>query len=196
VRDQRGEGSPIDRGGKAALWQAMALLLRRIVAFTSEWFSRCRRARASLARPVAASRRAPTAARHIAVATIATLVLAACSGTEEAATTVTEPVATAAGSETGAQDPGAGGRRLELHFSGNGDTSLPPFRVKQGGSLLHWTNRGEVFSLFGTKGTIVDSTGARGETFLAGGVHRIDVIASGDWTVAVPGARRVKPGRS
>jgi hypothetical protein len=80
----------------------------------------------------------------------------------------------------------------EIRFSGNGDTKLSPFRVRPRGAILHWTNSGEVFSLFGREGTLVDSVANRGETFLPAGVHRIDVVASGSWVITIPRSRRVR----
>ncbi len=80
----------------------------------------------------------------------------------------------------------------DVRFRGGGDRSLPPFRVMRGGSILRWTNSGEVFSLFGNKGTVVDSVASQGKAFLPAGVHRIDVVASGRWTISIPRARRLR----
>lgn len=84
-------------------------------------------------------------------------------------------------------------RAGELRFRGNGDRRLPPIRVApRRGTTLRWTNRGEVFSLFSEEGTLVDSVGTRGATFLQRGVHRIDVVASGTWVIRIPRARRAR----
>lgn len=106
---------------------------------------------------------------------------------------------TVAATLTGAQPsavetrPAAGAAaRRELRFRGNGDRRLPAFAVARGGSTLFWTNRGEVFSLFGEARTLVDSVDDRGQTFLPRGVYRIDVVASGDWVIRIPRARRVR----
>lgn len=125
-----------------------------------------------------------------------------CSGDEQAATTVeTTTVATVTVSQTvtetvasedelEASEP-TKKRRGEIRFRGNGDRSLPPIRVMRGGAILRWTNSGEVFSLFGRQGILVDSVAKQGETFLTAGVHRIDVVASGSWVVTLPRARRL-----
>ena len=114
-----------------------------------------------------------------------------CSNDDDAARSVAEtasrersPVAT----ETtgGAARTGAAGA---LRFSGNGDATLPPFSVPEGGAVVRWTNRDAVFSLFDGRGTVVDSVEPRGEAYLGAGVHTIDVIASGGWQLEIPGAR-------
>lgn len=103
-------------------------------------------------------------------------------------TTATETAAPddETGTSTTPEDPGNG-----LRFSGNGDARLPPFRVPRGGAVLEWTNRGEVFSLFGRQGTVVDSVAPEGRALLPAGVHRIDVVASGGWAITIGRARRV-----
>ena len=103
--------------------------------------------------------------------------------------TVTETVAS-----EGEQRPSEPTEKREgqIRFRGNGDSSLPPVRVLRGGAILHWTNSGEVFALFGSEGTLVDSVAKQGETFLSGGIHRIDVVASGSWVVTLPRARRLR----
>ncbi len=80
----------------------------------------------------------------------------------------------------------------ELRFQGDGDRTLPPIKVRRGGSRLRWTNDGEVFSVFGERDTIVDSVAERGEAFLSAGVHRLEVIASGRWVIVLPRARRLR----
>jgi hypothetical protein len=155
-----------------------------------------------------------TAARRLTTTVVLTGIVAVagaggCAAGEQTATTVVETtiVGTTVGTtvttsrtvtETVAADEGreeqnAGKeRKNEIRFTGNGDTSLPPFRVMRGGAILRWANSGEVFSLFGPEGTLVDSVGARGETFLPGGIHRIDVVASGSWLIIVPRSRRIR----
>ncbi|MDQ3865473.1 MAG: hypothetical protein M3304_01405 [Actinomycetota bacterium] len=129
-----------------------------------------------------------------------------CSGNEEAARTVTttatssNPVTetSAAATDTAALEGETGnsgqGDDAEngLRFRGAGDESLPPFRVMRRGTILRWTNTGEVFSLFGSTGTIVDSVAPQGEAVLPAGVQRIDVVASGQWVIEIPGARRLR----
>ncbi len=129
-----------------------------------------------------------------------------CSGDEEASRTVTttatssNPVSETAATATdtaasegesadSAQGEDAGN---ELRFSGAGDMSLPPFRVMRRGTFLRWANSGEVFSLFGSTGTIVDSVAHQGEAFLPAGVQRIDVVASGQWVIEIPRARQLR----
>lgn len=104
--------------------------------------------------------------------------------------TVAEAVTDATASASTASEPEGSGTR-ELKVRGNGDRRLPPFRVMRGGTTLLWTNTGEVFSLFSEEGTLVDSVATEGETFLQGGIHRIDVVASGSWVIRVPRARRI-----
>jgi hypothetical protein len=79
-----------------------------------------------------------------------------------------------------------------LLFRGQGDRRLPPIRVEKGGSVLRWQNRGEVFSLFGRRETVVDSVAPSGTAFLRKGLHMMDVIASGSWIVAIPGGKRMR----
>ena len=124
-----------------------------------------------------------------------------CSGGEEAATTVTSTLTTSEARTvtdapvSQAETGGAGRTDASgdaLRFRGNGDRRLPPFRVKRGGTVLSWTNNDEVFSLFSPEGTVVDSVARQGEAFLQGGVHTLDVVASGRWAIAIPGARRLR----
>jgi hypothetical protein len=82
--------------------------------------------------------------------------------------------------------------RGALEFRGDGDRRLPPFRVQPGGALLRWTNDGEVFSLFGRTGTLVDSVALSGEAVLRPGLQRIEVIASGGWSITILNARHVQ----
>ncbi len=103
--------------------------------------------------------------------------------TAETSQTVTETV------ETNAAGALEGTRGLRL--SGNGDRKLPPLRIPRGGTILHWANAGEVFSLFYPGGTLVDSVAHAGRTYVPGGTQTIDVVASGDWVIVVPGAQRV-----
>ncbi|MBA2537965.1 MAG: hypothetical protein H0V20_11115 [Actinobacteria bacterium] len=109
--------------------------------------------------------------------------------TVTASQTVTETVASEAGLET--SEPTDKGRD-EVRFRGNGDRSLPPMRVMRGGAILRWTNSGEVFSLFGRDGILIDSVANQGETFLPAGVHRIDVVANGSWVITLPRSRRLR----
>ncbi|MDQ3889408.1 MAG: hypothetical protein M3312_02530 [Actinomycetota bacterium] len=139
--------------------------------------------------------------RTTTVALVAILALAAagCASDEQPAATGTTTVATSrtvtqtVTRRERAQKPKPPARpRNGLRFRGNGDTRLPPFRIGRRGATLRWTNRGEVFSLFGRGGTIVDSVAHGGQAFLPAGVHRIDVVASGSWVIAIPHARRVR----
>jgi hypothetical protein len=135
--------------------------------------------------------------RRTLVVTLACLSGVACGGSEEAVRTVTATVgASPAMTETGASAAATGqsgkDRRHELRFRGNGDRRLPPFRVEDGGGVLRWTNKGEVLSLFGREGTLVDSVDSQGEAFLKAGVHRIDVVASGAWIMTISGASRAQ----
>lgn len=108
--------------------------------------------------------------------------------TETVTETVTKTVTAKPKPRSGRRARAAGGVRL----TGNGDRALPPIRVLRGGTLLRWTNDGEVFSLFTARGILVDSVARSGSTFLARGRHRIDVVASGRWTIRIPNARRVR----
>ncbi len=136
-----------------------------------------------------------------AVSLLAILAVAAagCAGNEQAAATRTTTVATSRTvTETvthreRAQKPRSLPKpRNGVRFRGNGDTRLPPFRIAGAGATLRWTNRGEVFSLFGQGGAIVDSVAHSGQAYLPAGVHRIDVVASGSWVIAIPHARRLR----
>ena len=122
------------------------------------------------------------AAATTTVATVATM-------TVTTSETVTETTASAPATAPSGRAPKA---RKGLRFSGNGDRLLPPFTVMRGGAILRWSNNGEVFSLFGAEGTLVDSVANQGWTFLPRGVHRIDVVASGSWIIRVPRARRAR----
>ena len=101
---------------------------------------------------------------------------------------------------TGRRDSRGSGRgrrsgtspRNVVFFRGTGDRILPPIRVRRGGTVLRWRNRGEVFSLFSARGTVVDSVARSGETFLPGGRHLIEVVASGAWSMQIPNARRLR----
>ena len=133
------------------------------------------------------------------LAALASFAVAGC-GEREAVTTMTKTVTTEEAATTQTTSPktttarssGGGHRERALHFEGNGDTRLPPFRVRRGGSVLRWKNTGEVFSLFGRDGTLVDSVASKGQVFLPSGVQTIAVVAAGTWEIVVPGARRVK----
>lgn len=138
-------------------------------------------------------------ARRALVLTVATGAAIAGCGNDEAARTVTTTVppsppatATAASEDQAANSTQTEDPENELRFSGGGDRSLPPFRVRRGGAILRWTNSGEVFSLFGSKGTVVDSVASQGKAFLPAGVHRIDVVASGRWVIRIPRAGRLR----
>lgn len=135
---------------------------------------------------------------------LALLFAGACSAQDEATapgrtsmSTAASAVETVTVTETvaGAGPTAAKGSRANrstakaVNFRGNGDRRLPPLRVRRGGTVLRWTNSGEVFSLFSAEGTLVDSVAHRGGTYLEGGVHRIDVVASGSWVIRIPRAR-------
>jgi hypothetical protein len=64
--------------------------------------------------------------------------------------------------------------------------------VGHGGAALKWTNEDAVFSLFGAHTTIVDSVATHGDAFLPTGVHRLEVIASGGWTLTISNARSMR----
>lgn len=115
-----------------------------------------------------------------------------CSADDESSrpSATTTPDRPAAVTTTG---PGEQRRtRDAIRFSKSGDTTLPPISVPPGGTILRWTNEGEVFSLFDETGTIVDSTEPRGKAFLPAGVHTIDVIASGGWALEIPRGHPVR----
>jgi hypothetical protein len=119
---------------------------------------------------------------------ITTLVLASIGrGSEdEAATTTTTATVTTTDSRvsTGTtQTSGAGATKIS--FRGNGDRTLPPIRVPRGGTTLRWTNDGAVFSLFTETGALIDSVAPQGESFVPAGRHVLEIIASGDWTIAI-----------
>jgi hypothetical protein len=105
--------------------------------------------------------------------------------TTVATVTVTRTVAATRPQRRSARpEPGA------LRFVGNGDRTLPPIRVRRGGTTLRWSNNGPVFSLLGERGIIVDSVARSGSTYLAPGRHALEIIAAGSWTVTIPRARR------
>jgi hypothetical protein len=83
-------------------------------------------------------------------------------------------------------------RRGELAFRGNGDRTLPPIRVRRGGATLRWSNDGPVFTLIGPSGIIIDSVAHSGSTYLGAGRWTLEVIAAGNWTIAIPRARRAR----
>jgi hypothetical protein len=83
-------------------------------------------------------------------------------------------------------------RRGELAFGGNGDRTLPPIRVRRGGTTLRWSNDGPVFSLIGPKGIIIDSVARSGSTYLGPGRWTLEVIAAGSWRIAIPRAARTR----
>jgi len=81
-------------------------------------------------------------------------------------------------------------------FRGNGDRTLPPLRVRRGGSTLRWRTSGSVFALFGPSGTLVDSvdsTGSRphsGSTYLRAGSYILQVVANGRWSLSAANSVR------
>jgi hypothetical protein len=80
-----------------------------------------------------------------------------------------------------------------VRFQGRGDRQLPTIRVQRGGTILHWKNRGAVFTLFNEHGIVLDSVAARGSHFLSGGRQRLYVIEEGrGWTLTIPKAVRVR----
>jgi hypothetical protein len=80
-----------------------------------------------------------------------------------------------------------------VRFQGRGDRRLPPITVQRGGTIVHWTNRGAVFTLFNQRGIVLDSVAARGSHFLSGGRQRLYVIEEGrGWTLTIPKAVRVR----
>lgn len=95
-----------------------------------------------------------------------------------------------------AQAPSPRGGNRELQFRGNGDQTLPPIRVRRGGSTVRWTTGGSVFAVFGPGGSIVDSinSGASkrhaGSTYLRPGSYVLQVIANGTWSIRAPNAAR------
>jgi hypothetical protein len=102
--------------------------------------------------------------------------------------TVTETVPEET-TETGPTTPTAPAGPV-VRFSGNGDRTLPPVQVGQGGAALIWENDDAVFSVFSDVGLVVDSVEPRGEAFVPAGRRVLDVVASGGWRIEIRNARR------
>jgi hypothetical protein len=80
-----------------------------------------------------------------------------------------------------------------VRFHGRGDRQLPTIRVRRGGTVLYWTNRGAVFTLFNQHGIVLDSVASHGSHFLSGGRQRLYVISEGRaWTLTIPKAVRLR----
>ena len=70
-------------------------------------------------------------------------------------------------------------------FSGNGGTTLAPFRVWHP-ATLEWTNSGDIYQLFTTDGQVlVNSQASSGSTYLAPQSYTIQVNGIGTWTLKV-----------
>ena len=80
-----------------------------------------------------------------------------------------------------------------VRFHGRGDRQLPTVRVQPGGTIVRWTNRGAVFTLFNQHGIVLDSVASHGSHFVSGGRQRLYVIEEGrGWTLTIPKAVRVR----
>lgn len=76
-----------------------------------------------------------------------------------------------------------------LHFEGNGDLTLPPFKVRTD-STLKWTANGGLFAIYNEKNlensVPVSSQADSGKTFWEAGNYRgVQVNSLGDWTIDI-----------
>jgi hypothetical protein len=74
---------------------------------------------------------------------------------------------------------------LQKHFSGNGGLTLEPFTLRRD-SILQWTaTPGGYFGIYDIDAVPVNSTGSSGKTFFEAGRHKLQVNATGSWTITI-----------
>lgn len=139
----------------------------------------------------------------IATALVALAVSSGCGGEQAKRHEPARPQSRASADGTGTRDavaPSTSGARTApsrtpVRLRGDGDKIIGGIEVGPGGTTLRWTNRHPkpVFSLLTQDAIVVDAAfQAAGDAALPSGRYRLEVIASGQWTMSIPNAVRAR----